>query len=199
MKGLRPTHLYPDRMGRIVLLAMEEILGRSGVNALLRSVSLAEYIDPPSEQDLAIPFEHIAALQAALESTYGTRAGRGLALRAGRACFKYGLREFGPELGVTSLAFRLLPLPAKLETGGRGPRSLLNKYLTAQVSSGPGSGTLFLAYRDVVRSAGGGQRTAPVVTWQWACCRTPAIGSAGASTFWWRRRGVLHVGIVRVQ
>jgi predicted hydrocarbon binding protein len=121
-------------MGRIVLLAMEEILGRSGLNALLRSVSLAEYIDPPSEQDLAIPFEHIAALQAALETTYGTRAGRGLALRAGRACFKYGLREFGPELGVTSLAFRLLPLPAKLETGGRALAALLNKNLEAQVT-----------------------------------------------------------------
>lgn len=134
MKGVRPAHLYPNRMGRIVLLAMDEILGRSGLNALLRSASLAEYIDPPSEQDLAIPFEHIAALQAGLEDTYGTRAGRGLALRVGRACFKYGLREFGPELGVTELAFRLLPLPAKLETGGRALAALLNDRLDLHVT-----------------------------------------------------------------
>lgn len=134
MKGVRPAHLYPNRMGRIVLLAMDEILGRSGLNALLRSASLAEYIDPPYEQDLAIPFEHIAALQAGLEDTYGTRAGRGLALRVGRACFKYGLREFGPELGVTELAFRLLPLPAKLETGGRALAALLNDRLDLHVT-----------------------------------------------------------------
>lgn len=134
MKGVRPTPLCPNRMGRIVLLAMEEILGQSGLNALLRSASLAEYIDPPSEQDLAIPFKHIAALQTALEETYGARAGRGLALRVGRASFKYGLREFGPELGVTEMAFRLLPLPAKLETGSRALADLLNKSLDQQVT-----------------------------------------------------------------
>jgi len=134
MTGVRPTPLCPDRMGRILLLAMEEILGRSGLNALLRSASLAGYIDPPAGRNLAIPFEAIAALQAALEASYGTTAGRGLALRAGRACFKYGLREFGDELGVTALAFRLLPLPSKLETGSQALAALLNDHLGAQIT-----------------------------------------------------------------
>jgi len=48
------------------------------------------------------------------------RSGRGLALRAlGRACFKYGLKEFGPVLGIADLAFRLLPLHMKAQGGGR--------------------------------------------------------------------------------
>jgi predicted hydrocarbon binding protein len=129
MKGIRPVSLCPNRMGRIVLSALEEILGRSELHALLRSASLVEYIDPPAERDLAMPFGHLAALQSALEDIYGTRAGRGLALRAGRACFKYGLHEFGPQLGATAPAFRLLPLPAKLESGGQALASFLNEGL----------------------------------------------------------------------
>ena len=60
-------------------------------------------------------------------------AGRGLALRVGRACLKYGLREFGPELGLTDLAFRLLPLQTKLKTGSEAFAALFNKYTDQQV------------------------------------------------------------------
>jgi len=89
------------------------------VNAVLNFANLSNYINnyPPYDQDLAFSFENISHLQVALESAYGPRSGRGLAQRVGRASFKYGLREFGPELGLTDLAFRLLPLPAKLRAG----------------------------------------------------------------------------------
>jgi predicted hydrocarbon binding protein len=116
-------------MGRIVLSGMEEVLGRSELNALLGSVSLGHSIDLLARQDFAIPFDHLAALLAALERSYGTLAGQGLALRAGRACFKYGLAEYGEQLGLTTLEFRLLPLPAKLETGGQALATLLNEGL----------------------------------------------------------------------
>ena len=126
----KKQYFYPNRMGRVVLLAMEEILGHSGVNAVLNLATLPIYINdyPPYNQDLKFPFEHISHLQAGLESAYGPRAGRGLALRVGRACFKYGLREFGPELGLTDLAFRLLPLPAKLKTGSEAFAALFNNF-----------------------------------------------------------------------
>ncbi len=125
-----PTYYYPNRMGRIVLLAIEEIIGRNGVNAVLNTASLHKYINnyPPPDQDLRVPFADISCLQSALEDMYGPRAGRGLALRAGRASFKYGLREFGPELGLTKLAFRLLPLPAKLKTGSQALAGLFNNF-----------------------------------------------------------------------
>ena len=103
----KPLYFYPNRMGRVVLLAMEEILGHSGVNAVLNLASLPEYINnyPSYNQDLNFPFEHISHLQVGFEGAYGPRAGRGLAMRVGRACLKFGLREFGPELGLTDLAF----------------------------------------------------------------------------------------------
>jgi predicted hydrocarbon binding protein len=114
---------------------MEEILGHNGVNAVLNLAGLPDYIDhyPPHNQDLKIPFVHLSAIQTALESIYGPRAGRGLALRAGRACFKYGLREFGPELGLTDLAFRLLPLSARLQTGSQAFAALFNDFTDQKV------------------------------------------------------------------
>jgi predicted hydrocarbon binding protein len=48
---------------------------------------------------------------------YGPRGGRGLALRAGRASFARGLRNFGALAGAGDLAFKVLPLPAKLKIG----------------------------------------------------------------------------------
>lgn len=130
-----PEFYYPNRMGRIILLAMEEILGHVGVNAVLNLAGLSEYIDhyPPHNQDLRVPFAHVSAMQAGLERAYGPRAGRGLALRVGRACFKYGLREFGPELGLTDLAFRLLPLHVRLEQGSQAFASLFNNFTDQRV------------------------------------------------------------------
>ena len=128
MKASAPTYFYPNRMGRIILLAMEEVLGRHGVNAVLNLASLPDYIGhyPPQNQDLRFPFGHISQVQNAIESAYGTRGGRGLALQIGRACFKYGLREFGHGLGLTDLAFRLLPLPVKLKVGSEAFAGLFN-------------------------------------------------------------------------
>jgi predicted hydrocarbon binding protein len=132
---VKEQSFLPNRMGRIILLAMEEILGHAGVNALLNLADLPAYIDryPSFNQDLKIPFVHISQMQTGLESAYGPRAGRGLALRVGRACLKYGLREFGPELGLTDLAFRLLPLQAKLATGIEAFAGLFNDHTDQQV------------------------------------------------------------------
>jgi hypothetical protein len=61
--------------------------------------------------------EEMAAFTRQLEAAYGVQGGRGLALRIGRASFKYGLQMFGEETGLYSLAFRLLPVQRRLETG----------------------------------------------------------------------------------
>ena len=128
-------YFYPNRMGRIILLGLEEILGHSGVNAVLNLAHLPAYINdyPAYNQDMRFPFEHISRLQTGLESEYGPRAGRGLAVRVGRACLKYGLREFGPELGLTDLAFRMLPLQVKLATGSEAFAALFNNYTDQRV------------------------------------------------------------------
>ncbi len=114
-----PTFYYPNKMGRIILLAMEEIVGRNGVNAVLNLSRLQHIINnyPPNNLDRRFSFDDLSRILATLEDIYGVRGGRGLALRSGQACFKYGLREFGPMLGITDLSFRLLPLHMKLRVG----------------------------------------------------------------------------------
>lgn len=115
----QPAYYYPNKMGRIILLAIEEIIGKNGLNAILNLSGLRQFINnyPPNNLDPGFSFTELSRLQVAIENIYGVRGGRGVALRSGRACFKYGLREFGPMLGITDLSFRLLPLPMKLRVG----------------------------------------------------------------------------------
>ncbi len=123
-------YYYPNKMGRIILLAMEEVMGRNGVNAILNLAHLKNLVNnyPPNNFDRQFSFEEVGALQQSLEAMYGPRGARGLALRAGRACFKYGIREFGPVLGIADLAFRLLPLGMKLKVGFEVFAETFNKF-----------------------------------------------------------------------
>jgi len=123
-------YYYPNKMGRIVLLAMEEVMGRNGVNAILNLARLKNLVNsyPPNNFDRQFSFEEVGAIQQALEDMYGPRGARGLALRAGRACFKYGIKEFGPVLGIADLAFRLLPLGMKLKVGFEVFAETFNKF-----------------------------------------------------------------------
>lgn len=110
---------YPNKFARIYLEAMEEIMGKNGLNAILNLAGLQEFIGnyPPDNLEKAFDFAYFTALQVGLEEMYGPRGGRGLALRAGRATFADGLRGFGALAGVGDLAFKVLPLPAKLKIG----------------------------------------------------------------------------------
>ena len=123
-------YYYPNNMGRIILLGMEEIIGRNGLNAVLNTAHLHHMIQnyPPDNFDREIGFDDLSNIQATLEKMYGQRGGHGVALRSGRACFKYGLREFGPMLGVTDQEFRLLPLKEKLLTGAVLFADAFNKF-----------------------------------------------------------------------
>src|SRR5688572_24221620 len=78
-------------------------------------------------------FETVSLLQKTLEQAYGHRGGRGLALRAGRACFKYGIKEYGSLMGITEMAFRLLPLQTKLQVGAKSFAELFNRYTDQKV------------------------------------------------------------------
>lgn len=129
---------YPNKMVRIILLAMEEVMGRNGVNAVLNLAKLRHLVNnfPPSNFDRQINFDEIGALMYALDEMYGPRGGRGLALRAGRACFKYGLKEFGPVLGIADLAFRLLPLHMKMKVGADVFAETFNKFTDQVVELG---------------------------------------------------------------
>jgi hypothetical protein len=121
---------YPNKFARIYLEAMEEIMGKNGLNAILNLAGLAEFIGsyPPDNLEKAFDFAYYTGLQVALEDMYGPRGGRGLALRAGRASFAEGLRGFGALAGVGDLAFKVLPLAAKLKIGLPAMANILTQF-----------------------------------------------------------------------
>jgi hypothetical protein len=110
---------YPNKFGVILVRALEEVMGRNGLNAILNLAGLSQYIEHPLPDNLekGFDFAEVAAVNAALEDMYGPRGGRGLSLRVGRALFADGLRNFGMLAGVGDLAFKVLPLQAKLRIG----------------------------------------------------------------------------------
>ena len=112
-------YYYPNKVVRTYLLAMEEIMGKNGLNAILNMAKLSHLIDnyPADNLEKKFDFAEFAALNAALEEMYGPRGGRGLALCAGRASFARGLQGFGALVGASDLAFRVLPLGTKLKLG----------------------------------------------------------------------------------
>ncbi len=119
MPPQKSGYYYPNKFARLTIEAMEEVMGRNGLNAILTLAGLNQYLDnpPPDNLDKQFDFGDFTALNIALEDMFGPRGGRGLALRAGRAIFAGGLRSFGALAGVGDLAFKVLPLNAKLRVG----------------------------------------------------------------------------------
>jgi len=114
-----PTYAFANKMGRIVYLAMEEVMGCNGVGAILNLARLQDRIDnyPPNNFDEEFSFDELGRLFQALDEMYGPRSGHGLAQRIGRSCFQLGIVDLGPVLGVADLAFRVLPLRMKVKVG----------------------------------------------------------------------------------
>jgi predicted hydrocarbon binding protein len=110
---------YANKIALITIKALEEVMGKNGLNAVLNLAHLPHLIDnyPPDNLNREFNFADFSALNFGLEEMYGPRGGRGLALRAGRAAFADALRNFGALAGAGDLAFKVLPLPAKLRIG----------------------------------------------------------------------------------
>ena len=136
---------YPNKLGLITVRSLEEVMGRNGAHAILDLAGLGRYADayPPDNLEKEIDFGYISAINRALETLYGPRAGRGLALKAGRAAFADTLRQFGALVGVSDLTSSVLPLQEKLRIGLNAFAQLFAQ-LTDQKTSVAGQGQDFL-------------------------------------------------------
>jgi len=119
----------PNKLGRVFLVSLDDVLGRSGLNVVLNQARLRHLINnyPPNNLDLGWSFEEMAALHQALEEIHGVRAGQGVAIRAGRASLYYLQEDLGAVLGISDRAFRLLPLGTKLRAGLNAMAGMYNK------------------------------------------------------------------------
>jgi len=129
-------YYYANKFARIALQAYEEVMGKNGLNAILNLASLDHLVDnyPPDNLEREFDFADFTSLHVALEEMYGPRGGRGLALRAGRATFNDALKSFGALAGVGDLAFKVLPLVAKIRIGLPAVAKIFSQ-VTDQLSS----------------------------------------------------------------
>jgi predicted hydrocarbon binding protein len=126
----------PNKIGRILLLSYEEVIGQAAVVAVQRMANVQHFVGtlPTNNLQRKFRFNDLALIHETLERMYGPRAGRGIAMKSGQVSFKYALREFGPSLGVSKLAYRLLPATKKIEKGLQTLTDLFNRYSNDTVS-----------------------------------------------------------------
>jgi predicted hydrocarbon binding protein len=129
-------YYYPNKFGLIILDALEDVMGKNGLNAILNLANLNHMIGHFPEDNLnkGFDFSDLSAINQALEEMYGPRGGRGLALRMGRATFSDCLRNFGALAGVGDLAFKVLPLSAKLRIGAPAMAKIFSQ-MSDQIST----------------------------------------------------------------
>jgi predicted hydrocarbon binding protein len=125
----------PNILGRLLLQAYEEVMSREGIIELHTQAGLNHFIQdlPPENLEPGFCADDMGLLHQSLEEIYGIHAGRGIALRAGRVCFKYGLKDFGETVGISESDFRLLPLSKKIERGFYTLSALAQEYTPTKI------------------------------------------------------------------
>lgn len=87
-----PTYRYLDQMGKILYLAMQEVVGCHEVSRILSAANLPEMakVTQPGSPCTQLRFEQVSRIQSTLEEFYGLQGGQGIALRCGRAALNMG-------------------------------------------------------------------------------------------------------------
>jgi predicted hydrocarbon binding protein len=129
------SYTFPNKMGRLLMLALEEVLGANSMNAVLTSARLPEYIGnyPPNNFERGFSFDELSAVLQAVEEMYGSQGGRSLARRAGHICVRMGISDFGPVLGLADLAFKVVPLNVKLKAAFEVLAQTFNRFTDVRV------------------------------------------------------------------
>jgi len=110
---------YPNKIARIAILGLEEVVGRNGMKVIFNMAGLPDLIEnlPPENLARDFDFADFSAINGALEEMYGPRGGRVLALRAGKICFDGFLKSFIDAAGAEKLLSDNIPLNVKMSQG----------------------------------------------------------------------------------
>jgi hypothetical protein len=127
---------------RQALVAIEEVMGANGLNAVLNTSRLGRYVGnpPPDNLEPAINAADYARLNQAVEDFYG-RGGPGFLKRIGKASFQYGVREQPALMGIAGVALKVMPRPQRISFILNGVANALKKsnpQVDAWVESGDG-------------------------------------------------------------
>jgi predicted hydrocarbon binding protein len=105
--------MMPNDALRLLLLAIEEVMGPEGMKAVLHGAKLERYIGnyPAKNLELGVKFSEYGGTEQAIEDFYGPRGAKAMLQRVGRATFNYGMKEQSAVLGLAGQALKLMPLP----------------------------------------------------------------------------------------
>lgn len=134
MSRAKSGFYYPNKMVRIYLTAIEEMVGPEAMKAILNQANLSQFheVYPPNNMSREVDFADFSAVGSALEKMYGARGERGLGLHAGKASFNQGVAEFGSLSGAGELAFKAVSANAKLKIGLKAMAETFNKFSDQQ-------------------------------------------------------------------
>lgn len=168
---------FPNRISRILLLAIEDVLGANGNSAVLTTARLSHLIGAqlPADFEPGLAFGEVGRLFEAVEGIYGVRGGRRLLRQAGRESFKYWIEGFGGAIGVADIALRILPLSLRARIGVEVLAEIFNRYSAQRVTLGEGRDSYFFAL-EVCGFCSGRHSEEP-------CCSFP-IGILEETLFW---------------
>jgi len=141
----RRDYCFPNRISRILLLALRDVMGENGMHAVLNIARLPHFIEacPPPNFEPGMTFEEAGRLFDAIEGIYGVRGGQRLARRSGEACFKYGIEGFGGVIGFADFALRFLPISLRVRIGLEVLAEIFNRYTDQRVTLGEGDDSFF--------------------------------------------------------
>ncbi len=112
-------YFYPNKWVRIVLLAVEEVMGRDSTHTLLKGAGLPHLVDhyPPDNMQKEFPFDDFGRLQQTIWEMYGTRGLRALNLQAGHQAFEDGLTQFRTVVSAAAVAMKASSLETRMHLG----------------------------------------------------------------------------------
>ncbi len=114
------TRRYINEAYRLFISGLNEIIGRKELSRLMETEANGEMPGGPAEVENAVLYlreKGIHRLQDRMEKKFGKKELHGLLLRSGRASCKFFVRQYGPEMQVTSSEYRLLPTKKRLLKG----------------------------------------------------------------------------------
>jgi predicted hydrocarbon binding protein len=102
----------PNANLRLLLVALQDVMGDNGLKAVLKQGGLHRYIDnfPPDDTNRDAKFSEYGQVQQAVENFYGgPRGARAMMRRAGHATFQHTLKSRPAILGMVGVALKALP------------------------------------------------------------------------------------------
>jgi len=103
---------------RVILVAVEDVVGKRGVDTLLRQAGLPQYINnfPPSNNELGgHRLVYMSQINRALFDVYGKRGARAILMRTGKSRAHDGIAENGMVANATKIAAKFLPRRTKVK------------------------------------------------------------------------------------